>query len=113
VLVVGGGDSALEAACSLAEEPSVTVTLSYRGDGFSRAKAKNRERIENNVESGCLNLLLNSNVKELTEKQVTIDQNGELITLTNDTVIVCAGGILPTPFLKNIGIEVETKFGTA
>lgn len=113
VLVVGGGDSALEAACSIAEESGTTVTLSYRGDGFSRAKQKNRERVEQNIRQGRLRLMLNSGVTHITAEQVEIEQQGAKYQIANDAIIVCAGGILPTPFLKSIGIEVETKFGTA
>ena len=113
VLVVGGGDSALEAAVSISEEEGTTVTLSYRSEAFSRAKEKNRTNVDNAAASGRLTVLYSSNVKEITEKAVVIDQGGELIEIPNDGVIVSAGGILPTPFLKKIGIEVETKYGTA
>ena len=113
VLVVGGGDSALEAACSIAEEQGTTVALSYRSDSFSRAKAKNRERVAENEQAGRLRVILSSTVAEVTESAVFLNHAEEKIELQNNAVIVCAGGILPTPFLKNIGIEVETKYGTA
>jgi thioredoxin reductase/ferredoxin len=113
VLVVGGGDSALEAATSIADQTGTSVTLSYRSGAFSRAKRKNRERVEAAVKAGRLNLLLSSKVKSFTPDQVTIDQGGAAITLKNDAAIVCAGGILPTGFLKEIGISMETKYGTA
>lgn len=113
VLVVGGGDSALEAACSIAEESGTSVTLSYRGDGFARAKQKNRERVERNQRQGRLKVMLNSNVTRIDPEQVEIEAQGARQQFANDAIIVCAGGILPTPFLKSIGIEVETKFGTA
>ena len=113
VLVVGGGDSALEAALSIAEEPGTQVAISYRSDSFSRAKEKNRQRVEQAKKQHGLNVLLSSNVKLITEKTVEIDQQGTMVKLDNDAMIVCAGGILPTPFLKKIGIEVETKHGTA
>jgi thioredoxin reductase (NADPH) len=113
VLVVGGGDSALEAACSIAEELGTTVTLSYRGDGFSRAKQKNRERVQQNEAGGRLKVMLGSNVVKVESAEVEIEQEGQQTTIPNDAVIVCAGGILPTPFLKTVGITVETKFGTA
>ncbi len=113
VLVVGGGDSALEAATSIAEQPGTTVTLSYRSGSFSRAKKKNRQKVETADENGTLQVLMNSNVKSFTEKQVTIEQQEALIEIPNDAAIVCAGGILPTGFLKQIGIEVDTKHGTA
>jgi thioredoxin reductase (NADPH) len=113
VLVVGGGDSALEAATSIADEPGTTVTLSYRAEAFSRAKEQNRRRIETAQAAGRLRVLMQSDVSEITETGVVLTQGGNRIELPNNAVIVCAGGILPTPFLKAIGIEVETKFGTA
>lgn len=112
VLVVGGGDSALEAAISIAEQPGTQVTLSYRSGSFSRAKVKNRERVEQAQQSHGLQVLLNSNVKRITGNDVEIDCSGELRRIPNQAVIICAGGILPTPLLKEIGITVETKFGT-
>jgi thioredoxin reductase/NAD-dependent dihydropyrimidine dehydrogenase PreA subunit len=113
VLIVGGGDSALESAISIAEQPDTTVTLSYRSAAFGRAKKKNRERLDNAQQEGRMTVLLESNVKLISEKAVEIDQKGKTICLPNDAVIVNAGGILPTGFLKDIGIEIETKFGTA
>jgi thioredoxin reductase/NAD-dependent dihydropyrimidine dehydrogenase PreA subunit len=112
VLVVGGGDSALEAAISIAEQPGTEVSLSYRSGAFSRAKEKNRRKIDNLSNSGRLNVIMNSSVSEIFENRVRLDQQGSMIDIENDAVIVCAGGILPTPFLKEIGIEVETKYGT-
>jgi len=113
VLVVGGGDSALEAASSIAEQPGTEVTLSYRGDAFGRAKEKNRKRIEEARRNGGLQVILGSDVRSIAEQTVEIDSGGRSIRLPNDDVIVCAGGIMPTPFLKSIGIAVETRHGTA
>lgn len=113
VLVVGGGDAALEAALACADEPGTTVTLSYRSEAFGRVKPKNRERLDAAEKAGRVKVLLKSNVKQIAEKGVTLDHDGKKIELRNDGVIVCAGGVLPTPFLKEVGILVETKFGTA
>jgi thioredoxin reductase/Pyruvate/2-oxoacid:ferredoxin oxidoreductase delta subunit len=112
VLVVGGGDSALEAALSIADEPGTTVTLSYRSESFGRVKQKNRERLQAAEAAGRVKVMLESHVKNITEKGVTIEQKGVVQDMPNDAVIVCAGGILPTPFLKELGIMVETKHGT-
>ena len=112
VLVVGGGDSALEAASSIAEEEGTTVTISYRSPSFSRAKAKNRDKIEKAEKSGRLRIELGSNVKNIDTDVVILARDDKEFSLQNDIVIVCAGGILPTPFLKQVGISVETKFGT-
>lgn len=113
VLVVGGGDAALEAATSIAEEPGTSVILSYRSDSFSRAKEKNRNKVSQAEAAGRLKVMLSSNVQEILGDKVRIEQNGKVQEFPNHGVIICAGGILPTPFLKQIGIQVETKFGTA
>ncbi len=113
VLVVGGGDAALEAAVSISNEPGTTVTLSYRSNAFSRVKPKNRELTEEASNSGRLSVLLESTIKEIKSATVLLDQKGTAIELPNDAVIVCAGGILPTPLLKEIGIQIETHHGDA
>jgi thioredoxin reductase (NADPH) len=113
VLVVGGGDSALEAATSIAEQPGTEVTLSYRSSGFSRAKEANRCRVEAAEAAGRLAVVFNSNVTEISAQQVVLEQQGSRRTLDNDAVIISAGGVLPTPFLQKIGVEVETRYGTA
>jgi thioredoxin reductase (NADPH) len=112
VLVVGGGDSALEAAASLAEA-GASAALSYRGEAFQRAKQRNRERVDAAVTAGSLRVLLQSEVKSIATERVVLAHAGRAVQLPNDAVIVNAGGILPTEFLKSIGIEVETKWGTA
>lgn len=112
VLVVGGGDSALEAATSIAAEAGTTVTLSYRSGAFSRAKPKNRDKVETMSGEGKLRVLFNSNVKEIRQDSVVITVGEKTGQLKNDAVIVSAGGILPSGFLKKIGINIETKWGT-
>jgi thioredoxin reductase (NADPH) len=113
VMVVGGGDSALEAAASIAELGDTEVCLSYRGDAFQRAKQRNRQRVEAARAKGQLKVLLNSQVRAIRPDAVLLNQSGKDMQLANDAVIVSAGGILPNDFLKSIGIEVETKWGTA
>lgn len=113
VLVVGGGDSALEAAIAIANEPGTTVALSYRSDAFGRGKPKNREQLKALEAQGKVRVMLKSTVKLVEPGKVKLDHDGQAVELKNDAVIVCAGGILPTPFLKELGVMVETKFGTA
>ena len=113
-MVVGGGDSALEAAVSIAEQPGTDVTISYRSEAFSRAKEKNRNKVADAEKEGSLRVIMQSNVKHIDEDKVTIiTADDKEVVLDNDAVIVCAGGILPTAFLKDTGINVDTKFGTA
>src|ERR1700730_366551 len=112
VVVVGGGDSALEAAASIAELGDTTVALSYRGDAFQRAKQRNRQRVDEASKKGQLQVLLNSQVREIRPEEVVLKHADKELKLRNDAVIVSAGGILPNDFLKSIGIQVETKWGT-
>ena len=111
ILVVGGGDSALEAAASIASEPGTEVTLSYRAEAFTRAKAKNRDQVTKAEASGSLTVLFESNVAAIHADSVDIDHRGATKSIKNDDVIVCAGGILPTKMLKSLGVQVETKYG--
>jgi thioredoxin reductase (NADPH) len=113
VLVVGGGDSALEAAVAIAGQAGASVTLSHRGETFTRAKPKNRKGVEEATAAGRLQVFTMSQVREIGPRSVQLEWKGKPIVVPNDAVIVCAGGILPTPFLQSMGIEIETKYGTA
>jgi len=112
VLVVGGGDSALEAAASIADIDDTHVVLSHRGEAFDRAKPKNRARIEAHERGKRMEVLLNSKVQQITREAVSIEYGGKVKDFPNDAVIVSIGGVLPTDFLKRIGIDVTTKYGT-
>lgn len=112
VLVVGGGDSALEAAFSLAALPGTTVTISYRGDHLTRARMSNRQKLENLVRQGAIRQMMPSELRCIGDKDVEIEEHGRLLRLANDAVIICAGGIMPTAFLQQAGIAMETKYGT-
>ena len=113
VLVVGGGNSALEAAAKLSELGDCAVALSYRGDAFARATAQNRDRVMKAAQSGRLDLVLNSTVRHITRDAVLVWDGKHERRFANDAVIVQAGGTLPNDFLSSIGIQVETKYGTA
>jgi len=113
VLVVGGGDSAVEAALACSQQPGTRVTLAYRGDAFGRIKAKNRERLDVARNAKQIDLRLNTEVGRILPDCVELTAEGEAASLGNDAVIVQAGGELPTRLLRDLGITVETKFGTA
>jgi len=113
VLVVGGGDSALEAAIALAEQSGTQVTLSYRSAAFSRVKQKNRTALEQARGVGRVRVEMESTVQSIEPEAVTLATRSGLERLRNDAVLVCAGGLLPTPLLQKIGINFETKHGTA
>ncbi len=113
ILVVGGGDSAIESALLLADNNKVTI--SYRSNAFSRIKPKNAEKINEAIKSGLIDVRLSSNVVSIDTDSILYTQNDseELLKMENDLVYIFAGGELPTQFLKKIGIEVTTKRGEA
>ncbi|CAG0995715.1 Ferredoxin--NADP reductase [Burkholderiales bacterium] len=113
VLVVGGGDSAVEAALACADEAGTAVTLAYRGDAFSRAKPANRERLDAAARAGRVDVRLRTDVSAIGESDVTLAGPQGEARLPNDRVIVQAGGVLPTELLRSLGVDVETKFGSA
>ena len=112
VLVVGGGDSAIESAITIGDQPGAVVTLSHRSESFNRAKRKNREKVEQAAADKKVNVLLESKVVSVDETHVEIEQKGKRQKIRNDAIIVNVGGILPTPLLKEMGIDIQTKFGT-
>jgi thioredoxin reductase/ferredoxin len=113
VLVVGGGDSALEAAIACAGVPGTSVALSYRGEAFGRVKAANRSRLAEAEQRGRVRVLLASNVRGIEADKVSLEVGGRIESVANDAVIVNAGGVLPTEFLRSLGVQIETKHGTA
>lgn len=112
ILVVGGGDSAIESALLLAD--SNRVVISYRSEVFKRLKPKNNEKILQAVTEGKLKIFYNSQPIEFSKTDIKIKMNNEeVVTLDNDLVYIFAGGELPTDFLKKIGLEITKKHGEA
>ncbi len=115
VLVVGGGDSAIESAMLIAENTSNKVTLSYRSGSFKRLKPRNFEKINKLAEEKRLEIVYNSNLKNIydTTVELAVGTNGENETMEipNDLVYIFAGGELPNQFLQNCGIKITKKFG--
>jgi thioredoxin reductase (NADPH) len=109
ILVIGGGDSAVEAAMGLAHQAGNTVTLSYRQDRFSRIKERNAQHIEECMRTGKVKVLFNSTPVEFRPKSVLIDVQGAVQEIPNDFAWIFAGGTPPNAFLKKIGIEFGTR----
>jgi len=112
VLVVGGGDSAIEAALALSDQAGNQVTISYRGEQFSRLKPDNLRRIEDAIRRNRVRVLWKTTVVEIAPTSVTC-RNGTTETLPNDVVAIFAGGELPLKFLRDCGVLVDKKFGEA
>jgi thioredoxin reductase (NADPH) len=114
IMVVGGGDSAIESALLVADRNH--VILSYRSEAFSRIKPKNQERIVEASVSGKVDVRFNTTVTEIGEKEVTLvstSNPADKLTFKNDLVYIFAGGELPTQFLEKVGIGITKKFGEA
>mgnify|MGYP001569471737 CR=1 FL=1 len=109
VLVVGGGDSAIESAVGLAHQPGTTVTLSYRGDAFARIKDRNREKIDALRDATRVEVLLQSQVREILADSASLEAGGEVKTLPLDYVIVRIGGEAPYEMLRRAGVSIVTK----
>ena len=117
VLIVGGGDSAIEAALSLLDDKTNKVTISYRGDSFARIKPKNFENVNKAEKNNQLEILYSSQVLEIKDKSVIFSfiKDGIMFEkeLKNDLVFIFAGGELPNEFLEKAGIRITKKFGEA
>lgn len=109
VLVVGGGDSAVESAVGLSHQPQTEVTLSYRGQAFDRVKERNRAKLEEAVRSGRVRQLLDSEVREIRADSVSIRVGDATHVLPNDDVVIRIGGEAPYPFLERCGVRIVKK----
>ena len=106
ILVVGGGDSAVEAAMGLAHQKGNRVTLSYRKDAFSRIKERNAQKLPEYTKGGRLQVIFNSQPVEIGERSVRLDVGGAMRDIPNDYVWVFAGGTPPSEFLKACGVQI-------
>lgn len=109
VLVVGGGDSAIEAAVGLALHGTNRVTLSYRKDEFTRIKERNARKLDEFRGRKSLNVMLGSQVKQIGEKEVRIETAEGVTSIPNDYVFIFAGGEMPFEFLKKAGIKFQEQ----
>ncbi len=111
IVVVGGGDSAVESAMLLMDHNE--VILSYRKDKFSRIKPKNRKKIQQAIENQSLSAMFNTNIDSIEETTlfIKLHETDQVINVENDLVYIFAGGELPTGFLKKAGIEITKRHG--
>ena len=109
VLVVGGGDSAVEAAMGLANQAGNKITLSYRRGEFTRLRDRNEKRLEEYIRDGRIRVIYNSNPVQFTERSAILGVRGKLQEIPNDFAWIFAGGEPPTAFLKKVGIKVGIR----
>jgi thioredoxin reductase/ferredoxin len=112
VLVVGGGDSALEAAIQLAEHETGEVTIAYRRPEFGRCRARNKHKLEALCAAGRVRALMSTEVVEVLPHAVVVDAGPQgQSRIPNDFVIACLGGEQPTEFLKSVGVGMRRHHG--
>jgi thioredoxin reductase/ferredoxin len=111
IIVVGGGDSAVESALLLADHNH--VILSYRNEVFNRIKPLNSIALNKAVADGKVEVRLKSNLISIADETITLSvgENADQLVLPNDLVFIFAGGELPTQFLEKAGIKITKKFG--
>lgn len=113
ILIVGGGDSAIEAALAVSKGGRNRVTLSYRGRDFSRARERNQSMLAERESQGTLTVLRQSEVREISPEGVVLDVQGERRAIANDFVFVLIGGESPEDFLRKTGVQIVEKALTA
>lgn len=114
VLVVGGGDSAVENAVILSDFGGcASVAISYRRPSFGRCRSENRSRIEQAIHEGRVTPLMSSEVTEIQKDIVFLKISGQVKPYRNDAIIVQIGGTSPRELLSSFGIELVMKFGEA
>jgi thioredoxin reductase len=109
ILVVGGGDSAVEAAMGLANQKGNIVTLSYRREAFGRIKERNAQRIREYMRSKRVEVMFNSLPTEFRQDTAILQVNGSTREIPNDYVWIFAGGDPPRTFLEKIGVELGNR----
>lgn len=109
IMVVGGGDSAIEAALALSRSGKNRVAICHRADSFPRARQRNQEKIAQAIQSGRIQALMNSSVLHIDRETVKVAQGSEHKVLRNDFVFPLLGGESPEEFLRKIGIEIVSK----
>jgi len=115
VLVVGGGNAAVESTFALLDEGKcASVSISYRKQAFARCREPNRRRIDAEMRAGRLTAWMETEVEQIFDDRVCLrDRSGQQLSIQNDAVVVQVGGTAPTDLLQNVGIDIVTKYGEA
>lgn len=115
VMVVGGGNAAVESVFALLDQGEcASVSISYRKGTFARCRKPNRHRIDEEIRSGAVRAFLSTEVQMIGERELVLrDSAGQDTILPNDVVVVQIGGTAPTALLRDIGIEIVTKYAEA
>lgn len=111
IYVVGGGDSAVEAAVGLSEQPGNQVTIANREGDWVRIKSKNESRLRKAEAAGRLQVLVGASTQAIEPEQVVVRvktaAGSEVLKIPNDDVFIFAGGEPPFKLLKEAGVSFD------
>jgi thioredoxin reductase (NADPH) len=111
VVVLGGGDSAVEMALALAAQPGTSVTLAHRGEDFGRCKPDNQIALGLARSAGRLAVMVGTTVREVTAERVELVTAAEPNALAASLVVCCLGAELPSDWLRGLGIQLRELRG--
>ncbi len=118
-LVVGGGNSAGEAALFLAQEGAFATLATFRKDWEETDPKQGcikhwvKEPLEQQLEKNCLDVFFLGGVVEIREREIVLkDENGNVETLPNDVVFILIGSDADLTMLENLGVQMkDSKYG--
>jgi thioredoxin reductase len=111
VVVVGGGDSAVEIALALAAQPDTAVTLVHRGPDVGRCKPDNQHGLAAALAAGRLAVRLATSVRAIEPDRVALHGVDGSATVAADLVVCCLGADLPSRWLRELRIELRELRG--
>ncbi len=109
VLVVGLGDTAMEAAIALARQPGTAVTIAYRGAAFQRGKARNVAEVKRLLARGAVRILFESHVSRIGADAVTLEGPRGREDLRIDAVFVLIGGVPSWDLVQQAGVKMTIQ----
>jgi thioredoxin reductase/NAD-dependent dihydropyrimidine dehydrogenase PreA subunit len=109
ILIVGGGDTAIEAAVGLSLQPGNEVSISYRKNAFFRLKSRNEKAIQKAIVEKRVRAIFESEVKSIEDGHVVLDLSGTPQSIANDDVFIFAGGTPPFELLEKSGVSFNPE----
>jgi NosR/NirI family transcriptional regulator, nitrous oxide reductase regulator len=108
IIIVGGGNSAIEAALALSENNEVVIV--HRGTEFARVFADNKLKLEEAIAAGRVSVRYETGIEAIRQGVVAVSSTSKGTELSCDHVFVLIGASLPVPFLKSLGVRLENEW---
>jgi putative YpdA family bacillithiol system oxidoreductase len=111
IVVIGGGNSAVEAAMALCSD-GAKVTISYRKEGFFRISKENRKLLKAYLDEKRIEVVYNSNPTAINEEGVVLSAGSEEQKLEADDIFILAGAESPNKLLESLGLKIENTWSS-